>query len=150
MAKEKPDKPVSDVSGVSEAAPGAVVADPLEEKLSAEFEAPPDLQALPEGGAEIPEGDELPGSGLIDAGTIGMILALPFDFMAARQGEHWRLSADEKKMIAPVAARVANKWVPAALAKFTDEIALISVLVMIVGKRARIDAEKAKPAAPSS
>ena len=89
-----------------------------------------------------------PEEGLLDPATIEMLLAMPFDYIAARKGDHWKLSPEEKAALVPVATRVANKYSPALLAQWADEAALAVVLLVVIVKRTRMDHElEAKKAA---
>lgn len=115
--------------------------DPLE-VLEAEAAAafppgrPPD--GAPDGG--VPEEDAL-----LDPATVELLLGMPFDFIAARNGPHWKLSPEERAALVPVATRVANKYSPALLARWADEVALGAVLLVVLFKRVQTDNElKAK------
>jgi hypothetical protein len=86
-----------------------------------------------------------PQDGLLDPATVELLVAMPFDYIAARNGPHWKLTPEEKAALVPVATRVANKYSPALLAKWADEAALAAVLLMVLFKRVQVDNElKAK------
>jgi hypothetical protein len=108
-------------------------------------------RAFPPGAAETGAAGE-PGAAIADAGvldsaTVELLLSMPFDFIAARNGEHWKLTPAERAALVPVATRVANKYSPALLAKWADEAALATVLVVIIFQRVQVDNElKAKKA----
>ena len=96
-------------------------------------------------------------TGVLDGATVELLLSMPFDFIAARNGDHWKLTPAEKAALVPVATRVANKYSPALLAKWADEAALATVLVVILYKRLQVDdaikekkAEDAKTAPPAA
>jgi hypothetical protein len=91
-----------------------------------------------------------PQDGLLDPATMELLVAMPFDYIAARNGPHWKLTPEEKAALIPVATRVANKYSPALLAKWADEAALAAVLLMVLFKRVQVDNElKAKREAES-
>ena len=110
--------------------------------------------AFPPGGAPAAAAPEPSPAELLDEATMKMFLAVPFDFIAARKGEHWKLSPEESAALVPLACKVANKYAPAMLARWADELALAAIAGMILLKRVNHDAEKAKaekketPAAP--
>ena len=102
----------------------------------------------PEGGAPAEPGAAIADAGVLDGATVELLLSMPFDFIAARNGAHWKLTPAEKAALVPVATRVANKYSPALLAKWADEAALGTVLVVILYQRVQVDNElKAKKAA---
>lgn len=110
------------------------------------------------GGAAAEPGAAIAGEGILDPATIELLLSMPFDFIAARNGDHWKLTPAEKAALVPVATRVANKYSPALLAKWADEAALATVLIVILYQRVQVDdaikakkaeAEKAAPPAAS-
>lgn len=86
---------------------------------------------------------------LLDEATLRLILSMPFDFIAARKGEHWKLSPEELAAVAPLAAKVANKYAPAILARWADEIALVSVFGIILIKRVNVDNAKSAEEKPA-
>lgn len=92
---------------------------------------------------------------LLDEGTMRMFLAVPFDYIAARKGPHWKLSPEELAALLPVACKVSNKYAPAILARWADELALAAILGVILFKRVNLDGEKAaaekiEPASPGA
>ena len=109
-----------------------------------------DLQAFDAG--ELPGGDPAappagvegaPAGDLLDEATIRMFLQVPFDFIAARKGEHWKLSPEELAALAPVAVKVSNKYAPELMKRWADELALSVILGMIFLKRVNLDTKKA-------
>lgn len=77
--------------------------------------------------------------------TVVAMVALPFDLIAKRKGEHWKLSEEESKQIGTLTAKVLTKNVPEWLDKWGDEIALATVLGMAIVGRYMIDLnERAK------
>ncbi len=66
-------------------------------------------------------------------------LSLPFDFVAARRGDHWKLSDTERDQFGLAVSRVLVKWLPGLLLRFKDEAALVIVTAMIFVKRVRED-----------
>ena len=89
------------------------------------------------------EGAEPVAADLLDESTIRMFLQVPFDFIAARKGAHWKLSPQELDAAVPLAVKVSNKHAPEILKRWGDEIALGVVLGMIFLKRVNLDTEKA-------
>ena len=100
-----------------------------------------------EPGAPGEPGAPIADAGVLDGATVELLLSMPFDFIAARNGAHWKLTPAERAALVPVATRVANKYSPALLAKWADEAALATVLVVILYQRVQVDNElKAKKA----
>jgi hypothetical protein len=111
----------------------------------------------PEEGAAGEPGAAIAGEGILDSATVELLLSMPFDFIAARNGAHWKLTPAERAALVPVATRVANKYSPALLAKWADEAALATVLIVILFQRVQVDnelkakkAEAAKAAPPAA
>ena len=109
------------------------------------------------GGAPGEPGAPIADAGVLDSATVELLLSMPFDFIAARNGAHWKLTPAERAALVPVATRVANKYSPALLAKWADEAALGTVLVVILYQRVQVDdaikaknAEAAKAAPPAA
>lgn len=94
-----------------------------------------------------PPGGEQAGEP-IDPETIKMVLSIPFDYIAARKGPHWKLSPEEKAALTPLATKVANKHGPAILVRWGDEIALGVMLYIVVSKRVTKDRELAESEPP--
>jgi hypothetical protein len=110
-----------------------------------------------EDGSAAEPGAAIAGDGVLDSATVELLLSMPFDLIAARNGAHWKLSPAERAALVPVATRVANKYSPALLAKWADEAALATVLVVILYQRVQVDdaikakkAEDAKAAPPAA
>jgi hypothetical protein len=104
-------------------------------------------EGTPEDGAAAEPGAAIADAGVLDGATVELLLSMPFDFIAARNGAHWKLTPAERAALVPVATRVANKYSPALLAKWADEAALATVLVVILYQRVQVDNElKAKKA----
>lgn len=76
---------------------------------------------------------------IVDESAIKFILHSVFNTIAIKRGSHWKLSAEESKVLIPPATRVANKYAPLFLVKYADEIALLTAVVGIV--YVRIDAD---------
>lgn len=106
--------------------------DTLEHEIREEF--PPRVDPAP---GPVPE----PAPDLLDPATVEMLLAIPFDYIAARKGDHWKLSPEEKAALSPVTAKVLNKYAPTILSRWADEVALATVLSLVVIKRTNIDKE---------
>lgn len=136
--KNPPDKPE---------APAAPELDPLKElqERCAAAEAP-----AAGGDAGAGQGpslcDPAEGTGATGEAAVGAILSFCFSYVAARKGEHWILTSEEKQELVPLAARVAAKWAPVLLKKYADECALLFLLVGLFSKRMEIDARKAPEA----
>lgn len=118
------------------------------DKLAGEID-----QAFPPGGdpaappAGAPEGAPAGGE-LLDEATIRTYLQVPFDFIAARKGAHWKLTEGELAASVPLLTKVSNKHAPEFLKRWGDEIALAITLGMIFLKRVNIDSEKAEKEKP--
>lgn len=73
------------------------------------------------------------------APAVEELLAWPFDIVAARRGEFWKLSPDEKKRLALALAVVMEKWLPDFMLKYEEEIVLAVLLSGVVIGRLRED-----------
>lgn len=69
------------------------------------------------------------------------LVSWPFDVVAARRGEHWKISTDEKRRLSNALAPVVNKYLPDWLTKYPEELVLGVVVLMIVGPRYKKDKE---------
>jgi hypothetical protein len=79
------------------------------------------------------------------APVLAEIVAWPFDVVANRRGEYWRLEDDEKTKLALALSRVSCKYVPTFLARFEEEVALVIAAFTVVSVRVRKDiAENAR------
>jgi hypothetical protein len=76
---------------------------------------------------------------LIDAEVVKDACSFCFDLMAARKGDHWKLSDEEKSTVGRLTTRVLNKRGGEFLKEWGDELALTFVLVIGVGARLKID-----------
>lgn len=108
-----------------------------EELLAAQGEMTPPAGDVPPGG----EGAAVEPEVLFDPALVSLLVGIPFDLLAARRGEHWRLSDGEKDAIVPVLGRVLDKYLPSALGRFGDELALLTVLSIVVVPRIQRDAQ---------
>jgi hypothetical protein len=72
---------------------------------------------------------------LFDDEFIGSIIELPFDYLAKRQGEHWKLSPEEKKKLAVLSNKISSKYLPLWLERYADEVSLILTVGTIVYPR---------------
>jgi hypothetical protein len=76
---------------------------------------------------------------LIPVETVIEIVALPFELIANRKGNHWRLQKQEKEQIGILANKVLNKYAPSWFAQYGEEIALATVLGMVLVVRVMED-----------
>lgn len=95
---------------------------------------------------DLPRTDELASqpkpqeSAFITEDAMRLLLTTVFNGIATARGDHWKLSKDEQKTLVPPATRVANKYAPSTLGKYSDEFALAIAVVGIVW--VRIDQDK--------
>lgn len=75
------------------------------------------------------------------ADALPELVSWPFDVVAARRGEHWKISTDEKRRLSNALAPVVNKYLPDWLTKYPEELILAVVTLMIVGPRYKKDKE---------
>ncbi len=92
-----------------------------------------------------------------DNETLSFMLSYPFNYMAKRYGDFWKLSEDEEKELSKLVNRVSSKWIPRWLVMYADEIGLIQVIFLLVypryaqtqemikEKTEKKEAEKTKP-----
>lgn len=73
------------------------------------------------------------------APAVEELLAWPFDVVAARRGDFWKLTPDEKKRLALSVAVVMEKWLPDFMLKYEEEIVLAVLLSGVVIGRLRED-----------
>jgi hypothetical protein len=74
------------------------------------------------------------------AGDIRDIVGLPFEAVAARRGDHWKLSDDEKDRFALALSRVGAKHFPALLERFGEELSLGICFASLLYVRIKTDA----------
>lgn len=72
---------------------------------------------------------------LFDDEFVGSVIEQPFDFLAKRYGEQWRLSLEEKKKLGVLCNKVSSKYLPLWLERFADEIALLLTIGTVVYPR---------------
>lgn len=72
---------------------------------------------------------------LFDDEFMGAIIEQPFDFLAKRYGEQWKLSIEEKKKLGVLCNKVSSKYLPLWIERFADEIALLLTMGTIVYPR---------------
>ncbi len=72
---------------------------------------------------------------LFDDEFIGSIIEQPFDFLARRYGELWKLTPEEKKKLAVLSNKVSSKYLPLWIERFADEIALLLTIGTVVYPR---------------
>lgn len=72
---------------------------------------------------------------LFDDEFMGAIIEQPFDFLAKRYGEQWKLSVEEKKKLGVLCNKVSSKYLPLWIERFADEIALLLTMGTIVYPR---------------
>lgn len=72
---------------------------------------------------------------LFDPEFIGSIIELPFDYLAKRFGEFWKLSTDEKSKLTVLSNKLSSKYIPLWVERFADEIAFLSTLGIIIYPR---------------
>ena len=72
---------------------------------------------------------------LFDDEIIDSFIEIPFDFLAKRYGDFWKLSPDEKKKLSNLTSKVASKWLPLWLERYADEAALAFTFAVIVYPR---------------
>jgi hypothetical protein len=72
---------------------------------------------------------------LFDDEFMGAIIEQPFDFLAKRYGEQWKLSIEEKKKLGVLCNKVSSKYLPLWLERFADEIALLLTIGTVVYPR---------------
>lgn len=68
-------------------------------------------------------------------------------FSKMRKSKVWELDKDELKMISPLATKVANKWLPAAMKKYGEEIVLAFTFGQIILAKMMLEREEKKEAA---
>lgn len=76
---------------------------------------------------------------ILDPQTMQMILEFPFNYLANRRGEHWKLTKGESEQLGALTNRVAVKYSPEWLSAFGDEIALATLLGLVLLPRMQID-----------
>lgn len=111
----------------------------------------PDLQGdldaafPPAGGAPSPGSEEPPAElpQLFTPERVQALIKLPFGIIAKRRGAHWALDDREASEIANVLARVLDRWAPAVMAKYQDEVVLVGLLGMAIASRAAMDEDAA-------
>ncbi len=129
-----------DTVRIPEPGPEAPPPDPID-TLAGEL-----AEAFPPGGdpaAPSAATERAPAGELLDEATVRMFLQVPFDFIAARKGAHWKLTAEELAVAVPLTVKVSNKYAPELLKRWADEIALAVVLGMIFLKRVNLDSQEA-------
>lgn len=98
-----------------------------------------ELEDLPQ-----PTPDELAGF-TVDPAQIADLLSMPFDFMADRRGDHWRLRPLERERLAGAMARKINEH--AAIARALDAggdwILILGGLAVVISTRLAEDARHA-------
>lgn len=72
------------------------------------------------------------------------LVTFPFDFLAERRGDFWRLSIDEKKSLSQATQGIANKYIPNILEKWSDELFFLVVLSVILYPRTLEDMKQTK------
>lgn len=77
------------------------------------------------------------------------LIAFPFDYFAARRGEHWKLTDLEREALANATAAVANKY-GESFGKYAPEISLVMIATGIVLTRLQGDAVIAEAQARES
>jgi len=80
----------------------------------------------------------------LDPRVFGPLVAFPFDYVAARRGDHWKLAPEERTMLADLTASVASKYMGTLAARYGAELALATAIVTIVGARIMLDAQAQK------
>jgi hypothetical protein len=71
---------------------------------------------------------------------VGFVV-LPFDAIAVRRGNHWKLSPAERDAFTEATARIAVKYLPAFLLNYKEELAFLLILGGIVTCRIQKDTE---------
>lgn len=98
-----------------------------------------------------PTPDELAGF-TVDPDQVADMLSLPFDFLADRRGDHWRLRPLERERLSGAIARKVNQHaaVARALDAGGDWILIVGGLAMILSTRLAEDARHAATADPAA
>jgi hypothetical protein len=68
-------------------------------------------------------------------------VVLPFDAIAVRRGDHWKLSPAERDAFTEAVARIAAKYLPSFLLQYKEELAFLLILGGIVTCRIQKDTE---------
>lgn len=69
---------------------------------------------------------------------IKAFIGMPYEIIANRYGEHWRLSENEIEQMVGPHQRVINKYLPEFLKKHADLIAIVYLHGVAIGMRYRI------------
>jgi hypothetical protein len=97
-------------------------------------------------GAAVSDIDEAAGPGIaVSVAQVESLLGFPFELVALRRGEHWKLRADERAMVAEPLTRKINESALAARAIGAggDWLVIIGGLVIIVTARLAEDSQRA-------
>jgi len=99
---------------------------------------------------EKPKKKEKPEKAEISEKNVSDFLEVIFNKIAARRGDFWKLSAEDKEQIVPLTTKVINKYTAPGLGKYSDEIVLGIAVIITVGGRWMHDAEVNKGKKPKS
>lgn len=89
---------------------------------------------------------------LFDEQIINTFIEFPFDYLAKRYGDFWKLSSDEKKKLTDLSNKVASKYLPLWLEQYADEIGLVVTFGIVIYPRYLMTkelVEKAKEKSPT-
>lgn len=91
------------------------------------------------------------GSVAVSAEQIGTLLAFPFELASLRRGDHWKLRADERAMLAEPLARKLNEHAAAArlVQAGGDWTVIVGGLAIVISQRVMEDNIRARDSAPA-
>lgn len=81
-----------------------------------------------EGKAKEPEAVSFP----MDPAMLGIFWDTIFGIVAARGGEHWRLTKAEAAQLGQLTVPIAEKWLPSFMNKYGPEMMLTSMLIFTI------------------
>ena len=78
------------------------------------------------------------------APLLSEILTCPFDVVAARRGDHWKLTSKERDQFSLATSRLCVKYLPGFFLRFKEEAMFLLLGVAIIMPRIREDRELAR------